>query len=154
MLLFFLFSPYLPPGSAAVTPVNPKVQVALSRNVNRIAVLEVEVAGDPPIKSEDILWSRVNMQEAALTTNPNRIFLANLNKSLIIGEYDLSDNGIYRIDIRRRISKHQYDIVASAFIEFLIVCKYLYIHTLIIKCSVTVAVSLCLPRIPWGTFSP
>ena len=101
---------------------NPKVQVLLSRDASRLAVLEVEVAGNLPIKSEDILWSKENM--STVLTNDKRIFLANLNQLLIIVEYNKLDSGTYRIDIRQHISEHQYDIVETAFIELSVVGKY------------------------------
>ena len=59
------------------------------------------VAGDPPIASREIIWSRGN--GTAIITD-TRVSLTDSNKRLMIRNVNLDDSGVYRVDIRRQVT--------------------------------------------------
>ena len=82
-------------------------------------MLEVDVAGEPPVESTDIHWSKGN-NEFTIDNN-KRIFPANSNKWLVVRNYTLEDSGTYHIAISRG---RENQALASTHINFVVVGKY------------------------------
>ena len=98
-------------------PVEPSKEVRLGH----IVQLQVYVAGDPPIGSTEIIWSRGN--GTAIITD-TRVSLTDSNERLLIRNVRLEDSGMYRIDIRRQISALAFRNRATAVIDLDVHGKY------------------------------
>lgn len=91
-------------------PVEPSEEARLGMT----APLQVYVAGDPPVASHEIMWSR--MDGTAIMTDA-RVSLTDSNKRLLIRNIRLEDSGMYRVDIRRQITALSFRNLATAVID-------------------------------------
>lgn len=69
--------------------------------IGRSLIIEPEILGDPPIRSDEIIWSRLYNPHSPVATDDNRVFLANFNRWLVITSYEQEDNDIYIVEVAR-----------------------------------------------------
>jgi hypothetical protein len=77
------------------------------------AELQVYVAGDPPINSQEIVWAR----DGVVVSTDTRVSLTNSNKRLLIRNVGSVDGGMYRVDIKRQVAALAVRTLATAVID-------------------------------------
>ena len=96
--------------------------------------LTVYVSGYPAVRGEEIEWR--DPSNLRLSLHPMRQMLVDSNKTLLIQNVRISDGGIYRIDLRRRIIGNSFLNVTST-IELNVLSKYaglMSILTVVVLC--------------------
>ena len=76
--------------------------------------LLVYAAGDPPINSQEIVWTRGDGRAVVTDT---RVSLTRSNKRLLIQNVGLEDSGIYHVKIIRQITALEIRTLATTVIH-------------------------------------
>ena len=125
------------PGALAICPVMPVYEAILGTNVS----LGVFVSGQPPVNAEEIDWRDPRDQRILNASIFAHQMLADNNRTLHIQDVGVSDAGIYRINLSKRIIGNNF-LNVTASIELNVIGKC-HISSLIQTVSNSIFVRVC-----------
>lgn len=112
------FHPYSLSFSSLLLPLPGTVQVnsrgrtifrfVSQRQLGTRVILDPEIIGDPPIRSEEVIWSRLIIHLPVISDD-NRVFLANFNRWLVMTSYGPQDNDYYTVKVARGFTRRSSD---------------------------------------------